>query len=632
MFLYRFISHVLNFSLLPSDPPFKNPDARSMMSRQQPGIYGVTRWIIALLFCRFSNGFTIVMDWNNTHYFGPDGPWNALLVGVGDETVNLLPGGIYASSWILTPSVCAPFGNDAACGVGGTVDTLPPIISQGQPLADLGVADDTPSNSIWQLVGNDSREAISVGDLSGVIGQTQQSWNASVVATLNSNITYPSGKVLGPEVGIFNIGGDAVADDSDACPNDTCDPTTYLFKQGLISSKSWSLQIGAAALNYPGSLILGGYDRGRTIGPPYTGTPEVQFRLSDINIGVETGGSPFPFGQQAGLLMTEDNEIAAEPIDIEIKPWDAYIYLPQPTIDAITNKLPVYFDKTSHYYLWNTSDPSYEKVVTSASYLGFVFEDPSGTNTTVKVPFMLLNLTLQSTASGLKTDVPYFPVQPMTLAQDGLGYTLGRAFLQAATLTVNYGGSGYFWITQAPGPGASKRGLGYEVQDIAPSATTLDFNTGDDLFNQSWAGIWTPLPLAEADLNQPKGLSGGAIAGIVVGSVAFVALIAGLAAFLITRRRRSSVKELDADQDGLTMDRYEKNGGLGEPAQTPEMDGAGARHELLQQQRYELSDQKVDVQEMPDHDARHEMPGHDERCDAKELPSEMQPVELPSSK
>ncbi|KAH0388075.1 hypothetical protein KCU89_g16920, partial [Aureobasidium melanogenum] len=109
------------------------------------------------------------------------------------------------------------------------------------------------------------------------------------------------------------------------------------------------------------------------------------------------------------------------------------------------------------------------------------------------------------------------------------------------------------WLAQAPGPGASNQGLGYQPQNMSSGATTLDISNDQTLFAQSWANHWTPYNDSKpstsnttspttvpnsSNTHHKTGLSGGAIAGIVVGVIAGVVLIAASITYLLARRRK----------------------------------------------------------------------------------------------
>ena len=313
-----------------------------------------------------------------------------------------------------------------------------------------------------------------------------------------AQITYPNGNTVAMEVGMAGLGGSPLAR--------TMNPPLALYEDGQTHSNSFGLHIGAAQFDYPGSLIFGGYDRGRAIGPVLSYDAHTGLGLLDVTIGVETGASPFSFDFKQDLLSTPDSSFVTQPISCYLKPEYPYIYLPQLTIEAIAQNLPITFNGDVGYWLWNTNDPAYKKIVTSPGYLGFVFPSLTGNtaNETIKVPFALLNLTLETSVSGLASDVPYFPVMRTEINQaTGYPILLGRAFMQAAFTGTNWG-TNVSWLAQAPGPGSSKEGLGYDPIDMDVSTQSLDVRSGDTLFNASWAGHWTVLATNGTSSNAPR--------------------------------------------------------------------------------------------------------------------------------
>jgi len=470
--------------------------------------------------------------------------------------------------------------------------------------------------------GNVSQNTFSIG---------QQQWNGTFTAMGTAVVVSPSGRRLPPQLGYFFIGGSDSFDDTALCPNYTCDPAAYLYNQNIIKSRAYGMHMSSASLQYTGSLVICGYDRGRAIGPTVDASDSSSFQLLDMMIGVETGASPYDFDSEDGLLQVQNGSSAAQPLTVGISPEDPYVFLPPQTIAAITGKLPVYYDTTSDYYLWNTSDSSYSKIINSPSYLGFVFlgTSRSAANITIKVPFKLLNLTLEPTISGLTSDLPYFPLQPMTPPDFSYPYSLGRAFLQAAFLGSNFG-QNVTWLAQAPGPGSERRGLGYDLTDIEDTDATLSLQTGDSLFNSSWAGVWTPIPIAAAkgqstgsstsasgtssiSMHVRHGLSGGATAGVVVGALVGALLIVGVASLLLWRKRRS--RKL-AEKAELQATSNKKAAGFGDKAQ---LDGNRV-------QRSELPSDPV-ARELPAYE-RAEMSA---RAKATELPSQVELQELLAS-
>ena len=86
---------------------------------------------------------------------------------------------------------------------------------------------------------------------------------AAIGVANKSRTTYPSGITAGLELGFLSVGHTPL--------NYTlANPPGYAYSKGLIRSPSFGLHIGAAKLGYPGSFILGGYDRGACIHSSYT--------------------------------------------------------------------------------------------------------------------------------------------------------------------------------------------------------------------------------------------------------------------------------------------------------------------------------------------------------------------------
>ncbi|KAH0349113.1 hypothetical protein KCU83_g5670, partial [Aureobasidium melanogenum] len=490
----------------------------------------------------------LTVNWSSTTY-GPDGPWNTITIKVGGNqnssniaseqvSVDLLVGSYYAS-YIPSSSACRPYGPQ--CGTGGEWDS------------DTSFPSSSPPN-IWDapsamnITGTVYPAAVTIGS-----AEKQQTIYDVDLATIDTfSVEYPNQKTAAPELGFFalNSGNDQAAQALNY-NKDGVDPWIVagaLYNQSIIPSYSYGLQIGSAALEYGGSLILGGYDKGRAIGP-YTSYAGYSAMLLDISINVETGSSPFSFGNASGLLM----DILGQPdsLIVKVDPMPPGLHLPAQTCSALAEKLPIYFDTTTQYYLWNTSDPSYEITINSPAYLGFHFTPAPGNdaNVTIKVPFKLLNLTLTSPV--VSSSVQYFPCMPFNMPR-GDQWRLGRAFLQGAFLGCNTQ-TNTMWLAQAPGPGVSNQGLGYQPQNMTSGATTLDISNDQTMFARSWSNHWTPLNDSKpsisnttspttvpssSDTHHDTGLSGSAIAGIVVGVIAGVALIVAIIYLLVRRRKQ----------------------------------------------------------------------------------------------
>lgn len=503
-------------------------------------------WLWLLLTSLAAAQRNFAVPWSSTTY-GPDGPWQAIKVQVGgnrpDERidlqsseVDLYPGGTY-TSYILTPAACKPFVDRGSCGKGGMWDANPRDSSY--EISWTASFEDAPIN---QTSGGCkfNIQAITINEWTA--------WNASLVAVDNVTVTMANGQTWGPLLGRLALGGEKTIQQFTKSNKGrgTFNASIYpgaLYDQGRIPSYSYGLHIGSVAHAYTGSLVFGGYDKGRVIGP-YTTFPDDTINLLDIGIGVETGGSPFPFETKQGLLKNKSKHV---PLDVMPDPTVPYLHLPGGTCEAIAKLLPVTMDSETGYYMWDTDDPLFQRITSSPAYLGFTFPPASGKkdNIIIKVPFALLNLTLDSPI--INSPRPYFPCSSFTPG-DGDYYRLGRTFLQAAFIGRNWPAK-VSWLAQAPGPGVQGEGLGVTLQDIPDRATTIDYFDPTGQFAYSWSKHWKALagtkpapPKATESAHTASGLSPAAKAGIGAGSGVAGLLALGALAFFVASRRRSKTK------------------------------------------------------------------------------------------
>lgn len=333
-------------------------------------------------------------------YFGPDGPWQALSIQVGYfgeslQSINVYPSFLWNYAIIFAPSTksCASSGSSTCLKAGG--------------VTPLPKKNETQVAYTWYTSGQSYAYNYSgYYDLTmnTKLSPAVQSFADTEVAVCDDSFyRYPSGIQQGTEVGLVTVGGGQTSQIES--------PEKFLMNFGDVKSDTFSLHIGSAPLQYPGSFIYGGYDKGRLIGNVASYRSNDVVKLKDITIGIETGASPFNFTSKTGLLGPVSDTLG--PQNTFVNPANPYIRLPQDVLDGIVKFLPVRFDSASGYYLWQTNDPNYEKVVNSPAYLGFVFSALSapGGNVTIKVPFPLLKLTLEKSVSTLSKDVPYLPLR-----------------------------------------------------------------------------------------------------------------------------------------------------------------------------------------------------------------------------
>jgi hypothetical protein len=555
----------------------------------------------------------LVVNWSSNTY-GPDGPWNAITINVGGNQNNTdieseqvpidLLVGSYWASYIPSTSACRAYGPQ--CGNGGVWDPNTNPIQQPPPNIW-----DAPS--FINITGTVYPAAVTIG----TAGKQQTVYDVDLASIDTFSVEYPNGVKAAPELGFFALNsgnqGDTRAFIDGTEAENPWIVAGSLYNRSVIPSYSYGLHIGSAALNYSGSLILGGYDKGRVIGP-YTSYAGYSTTLLDITLDVETGPSPFSFGNASKLLTN----VIGQPSSLIVKadPMPPGLHLPAQTCSNLAQKLPVHYDSTTGYYLWNTSDPSYEQIINSPAYLGFQFTPAPGddANVTIKVPFKLLNLTLTSPV--VSPSVQYFPCIPFDKTPADQ-WRIGRAFLQAAFLGYNTH-TNTMWLAQAPGPGVSNQGLGFEPRDMANGATALEVYTNETLFADSWADHWKAMSATEPSnststnpsnptstnkaIDHYTSPSGGKIAGIVVGVVVGIAIIAAIIFCVVRKRSKQSTHQHSSNGD------------------------AGIAPERDYQKQQSTNEGYTFLELPPDHEVR-EMPAHPE---SKELPAATKMYELES--
>ncbi|KAH0372562.1 hypothetical protein KCU65_g1020, partial [Aureobasidium melanogenum] len=364
------------------------------------------------------------------------------------------------------------------------------------------------------------------------------------------------------------------------------------YQTGNIPSVSFGLHVGSVWPSIPGSLVLGGYDRSRCISTPIVSDTN-DFLLAELSLEVASGGWPFlntSKNDPEHLLGIGDANTSNNSLTVLPNPGVPYIYLPGNTCSMIASFLPVDYDDTLGHYIWNTTDQSFEDIVSSPSALKFSFNTDSGIEN-ISVPFALLNLTLNYPIAS--TPTRYFPCVSYT-PHDDSPYHLGRAFLQAAFFG-QQGQTNKTFLAQAPGPGV----MAEAITKLASTDTTLTPMVNPPLWNATWTGQLKALPnnvgTGNVESSKSKELSGGAIAGIVVGAVAGVALCV-LAAFFLHRRRKFSKQE--TVQWGGHQKTPEKDTFLGHGTGTVSESASEPIHEIAASEAAKKNGNKTEPAEM----------------------------------
>ena len=571
--------------------------------------------LIALLSTSSDATTPLVIPWNKTNSYGPDGPWSVITIQVGSSsdtagtqplsTVDLHPGG-KGESMILRKNFCNDNGTVSADGSSECLAEKAGLYwVAGSTSAQQDIT--KAPGLVWQwgscYVDNVGGSALNMLDTMTI--PTQQGaftvYNSTISAVHAWQIQLPDGTWYSAQVGTLSLGGPGTGVEMYNATEFGQTVPGFAYNKGATSSNSWGLHYGSASLSQEGSLVFGGYDQSRTLGN--MGVYELSeyndamvANMLDVQIGVEIGSSPFSENSYTGLLKLNATFKGVQPA--VINPIVPYMFMSPETCAAIAENLPVSFNSQIGLYLWNTTDPRYERIIKSSAYLALVFQNPESGNLTIKVPFQLLNLTLE--APIVNETQQYFPCRPF-YASDGTGYYfLGKAFLQAAFIGMNWQLEKFF-MAQAPGPGVG-------ASNIQPIGTNDIPITTDPIenFASTWARDWTVLSDTNGSANTtalPTGAtngptvttasdtknltaSGTGVAGgqkanpgsglasrtktsIAVGAVVAGFVVAGVILLCCSRKRKTAVpqrgKDVSQKQDttfyekgGTTL--YEKDG------------------------------------------------------------------------
>ncbi|KAI9682920.1 MAG: hypothetical protein M1829_006356 [Trizodia sp. TS-e1964] len=518
-----------------------------------------------------------LIQYSDSRSFGPDGPWNVISMATGwnpEQYIDFYPADTDPAVFI-TKQICEK--QDLTCP-----KPLPQLYdkSQSPNQPDNATSHRSIAAKDWDP---DRVEALGLTGTGRYIIERvtfhgipySNADNTSVLLSQNITSNYPNGLQVPLTVGLFPLGG---TKDNETVTNDYGDTTIVKYMlgssylKGLVPSRSWGLHIGSAAQNISGSLYWGGYDQSRLIEKPATFRNST-LNLTDISIGTSSGKSPIPAAKLTNLLHS--------PLNVVPDAGVPYIYLPLDICTAIADQLPVTFNPGLGLYTWNIHDPAFALLTASPSYIQFTFTDLTNTKALVKVPFRLLNLTLEAPLS--PTPIPYFPCSP--LAPQSNIWRLGRAFLQAAFTAQNWDSKTYY-IGQAPGPKFPPP----SIKTMLSLDSTITANPFANSWEATWDGILQPLltdsksnsssnttpntntnttlvPIPPPSTNQSR-LSINAQIGLGVG-IGAAGVLSALGIYLIWRRKQRRMLESNrADpRDSLsTM----HNSPLGKPSKPTE--------------------------------------------------------------
>ena len=243
-----------------------------------------------------------------------------------------------------------------------------------------------------------------------------------------------------------------------------------------------------------GSLTLGGYDESRFVPNGFTfpfdqdDTQPTSLKLQQIIAERTPNGSV--------VILQKETYVN---LDFTMP----YLWLPGDTCDRIASLFKLRYDNTTKLYL--VDDNAHKELMTQNPRFSFAFGDSPSLADTVSIDMPYAAFDLQASWPIYNDTKNYFPIRR---AANESQYTLGRAFMQEAYIIADFE-RGNFSLHQAAFPKSNEQKI---VSISAKNAETHQ---------------------------KTSSLSKDSVAGIIVGSTVFAALLIVLATLLFYGQRRS---------------------------------------------------------------------------------------------
>ncbi|KAK2592544.1 hypothetical protein QQS21_009759 [Conoideocrella luteorostrata] len=515
---------------------------------------------------------------------GPDGPWNAVTASIGADSqpLALFPGHVWQTI-VPTEGYCSKNASTSHCTAG--------TYSKDRAIAAKlkGVQFKPGIQDFMAGVRMKGKSMDTYLDNCDIVGSVP---DCSLALVDDQMMEYPSGQWFPIFAGCLSVGAPSENQSYSQSPQPSINASIfpwYLTNHNSIPSSSFGMHIGSASSASPmsGSLNFGGFDKNRITGDILTlgGEPLAEVPLTDVSIKVIKGQSPFEFSEKPGLLASGNSSMPKSGIPVTLDGCSPYLTLPKSTCDSISTYLPVTYNDSLGLYLWNTKDPKFKHIMSSASTLSFSIMGSDNTKSiTIKVPFQHLNLTIEPPL--VSTPVSYFPC-----STGGTGsYVLGRAFLQDAFIAGNWHKKTW-WLAQAPGPNIP-----------TPDVVSIDANdvsirgSGND-WVASWDRVWSGLaasdgatptpPVPTSTSTSDSGLTNAAKVGIGVGVGVGGSVLIGLCIIWFLWRKRQSRRQPAHGPDTEPVSQTYEPKYTSQTQRPVEVPGTTVRRE--QSERYELS-------------------------------------------
>lgn len=297
------------------------------------------------------------------------------------------------------------------------------------------------------------------------------------------------------------------------------DPQTsylsLLYEQNEIPSLSYSYSAGAKYRNNGvlGSLTLGGYSEGlfepNDISFPFYFDQERDLTVGIQGITSQVGTANTSLLPSGGILSFIDSTVTQ-------------IWLPEDACQVFETTFGLTYDNNTDLYMLNQTQ--HTKLVTQNPNITFTLGLTKQGGQTIDITFPYAAFDLNISYPTVENSTWYFPLRR---AVNDTQYTLGRAFLQEAYLTVDYERNN-FSVSQRNWDSTAQSHI---VAITPPNSTT-----------SSIPGSSGTSP-ASKNATKKSGIGTGAIVGIIVVAVALIAAGIGLFFFFRIRKRKAAEQE-----------------------------------------------------------------------------------------
>lgn len=510
----------------------------------------------------------------------PDGPWSSfpLQLGGGNvqkQNVRVMPSTAGYNTWVINDQGCPEYYFEDCANKRGfiynqndSVTYLPESIYNTEIERNLGL----------DTTGNGGYETITLG-WQGSGGPEIEHMPLFEIATTDYFI------------GIFGLNPLPTNFSNLNNPQESFMQT--LYDQKSIPSRSYGYTAGNQYRfnKVYGSLTLGGYDENR-FEPTETTFGFYQDIARDLLVNLKSittdKGSP--------TALLPDGEIS-----IYLDSTVPSLWLPESACEAFESAFGLTWNDTVSRYLVNESH--HETLTNLNPSITFTLANATGSEVDITLPYAAFDLTASFPIVANGTTSSYFPL--MRAAND-TQYTLGRTFFQEAYLIADY-----------------DRG-NFTVAPCAWDQTNVQSTAIHSILSPNLTEI-----ARSEDQSDSSPLSAGAIAGLVIGIVAAIALL-GLALCLLRRRKNkkraaatSTAAHLATDDDGKSLTGEGKpfiseplGGELGSDAEIHELTAPHKAAPAEMDSPYKTDPNKVGYSEMdggeyygPGKNGAHEMHG-----------------------